>query len=154
MTSETSSVSLNQFLTQCQQRVETTLQQLMNTSAQAAKLERAMAYASLNSGKRFRPVLAYAREIPHAEVHLLPGSHCVPLEYPDRFEVRKVSSAGGIRWGKQYVNVTSALQGEYVGLEAGGDEAFLAEGDQITLTQSALVLEQVIGQFLYSKASE
>ncbi len=29
-------------------------------------------------------VLAYAREIPHAEVHLLPGSHCVPLEYPDR----------------------------------------------------------------------
>ncbi len=29
-------------------------------------------------------VLAYARHIPHAEVHLLPGSHCVPLEYPDR----------------------------------------------------------------------
>jgi 3-oxoadipate enol-lactonase len=29
-------------------------------------------------------VLAYARQIPHAEVHVLPGSHCVPLEYPDR----------------------------------------------------------------------
>ena len=42
----------------------------------------------------------------------------LPMEYPDRFEVRKVSSAGGIRWGKQYVNVTSALVGEYVGLEA------------------------------------
>jgi len=42
----------------------------------------------------------------------------LPMEYPDRYEVRKVSSAGGIRWGKQYVNVTSALVGEYVGLEA------------------------------------
>jgi len=50
---------------------------------------------------------------------------------------------------------TSGLLGEqYVGLEAGGDEAFLKAGDQITLTQSALVLEQVIGQFLYSKAAE
>jgi putative transposase len=45
-------------------------------------------------------------------------SRLLPMEYPDRYEVRKVSSAGGIRWGKQYVNVTSALVGEYVGLEA------------------------------------
>jgi transposase InsO family protein len=45
----------------------------------------------------------------------------LPMEYPDRFEVRKVSTAGGIRWGKQYVNVTSALVGEYVGLEAVDD---------------------------------
>jgi putative transposase len=45
-------------------------------------------------------------------------SKLLPMEYPDRYEVRKVSSAGGIRWGKQYVNVTSALVGEYVGLEA------------------------------------
>jgi pimeloyl-ACP methyl ester carboxylesterase len=29
-------------------------------------------------------VLAYARQIPHAEVHVLTGSHCVPLEFPDR----------------------------------------------------------------------
>lgn len=29
-------------------------------------------------------VLAYAKEIPHAEVHSLPGSHCLPLEFPDR----------------------------------------------------------------------
>lgn len=29
-------------------------------------------------------VLAYARQIPHAEVHSLPGSHCLPLEFPDR----------------------------------------------------------------------
>ncbi len=50
---------------------------------------------------------------------------------------------------------TAGLLGEqYVGLEAGGDEAFLADGDEIDLTQSALVLEQVIGQFIYSKAAE
>jgi len=50
---------------------------------------------------------------------------------------------------------TAGLLGEqYVGLEAGGDEEFLTEGGEILLTQSAIVLEQVIGQFLYSKAAE
>jgi putative transposase len=39
------------------------------------------------------------------------------LEYPDRFEVRYVSANGGMRWRKRWVNVTSALIGEYVGLE-------------------------------------
>jgi putative transposase len=41
----------------------------------------------------------------------------LPPEYPDRFEVRYVSANGGIRWRKRWVNVTSALIGEYVGLE-------------------------------------
>lgn len=51
--------------------------------------------------------------------------------------------------------LTSGLLGEqYVGLEPGGAEEFLKEGDSIKLTQSALVLEQVIGQFLFSKAAE
>jgi phospholipid/cholesterol/gamma-HCH transport system substrate-binding protein len=50
---------------------------------------------------------------------------------------------------------TAGLLGEqYIGLEAGGEEEFLTEGGEITLTQSAIVLEQVIGQFLYSKAAE
>jgi phospholipid/cholesterol/gamma-HCH transport system substrate-binding protein len=50
---------------------------------------------------------------------------------------------------------TSGLLGEqYVGFEPGGEEKFLKEGDTITLTQSAIVLEQVIGQFMFSKASE
>ena len=40
-----------------------------------------------------------------------------PLEYPDRFEVRYVSANGGIRWKQQWVNVTTAVIGEYVGLE-------------------------------------
>jgi transposase InsO family protein len=38
-------------------------------------------------------------------------------QYPDRFEVRYVSANGGIRWRKQWVNVTSALIDEHVGLE-------------------------------------
>jgi len=51
--------------------------------------------------------------------------------------------------------LTSGLLGEkYVGLEPGGDEEVLKDGDTIHLTQSSLILEQMIGQFLYSKASE
>ena len=51
--------------------------------------------------------------------------------------------------------LTSGLLGEtYIGLEAGGDDKKLADGDRITLTQSAVVLEKLIGQFLFSKAQE
>jgi phospholipid/cholesterol/gamma-HCH transport system substrate-binding protein len=50
---------------------------------------------------------------------------------------------------------TAGLLGEkYIGLEAGGSETFLTEGGRIHLTQSSLVLEDIIGQFLYSKAQE
>lgn len=50
---------------------------------------------------------------------------------------------------------TAGLLGEqYVGLEAGGSEDYLRPGDEIQHTQSALVLEQMIGQFLFSKAEE
>lgn len=51
--------------------------------------------------------------------------------------------------------LTSGLLGEvYIGLDAGGDDKSLENGDKITLTQSAVVLERLIGQFLFSKASE
>ena len=51
--------------------------------------------------------------------------------------------------------LTSGLLGEqFIGLEPGAEEDFLKNGDSIDLTQSALVLEQIIGQFLYSKADE
>ena len=51
--------------------------------------------------------------------------------------------------------LTSGLLGEqYIGLDAGGDPANLANGDTIKLTQSAVVLEKLISQFLYSKAAE
>jgi phospholipid/cholesterol/gamma-HCH transport system substrate-binding protein len=49
--------------------------------------------------------------------------------------------------------LTSGLLGEqYVGLEPGAEDAYLKSGSKIDITQSALVLEHIIGQFLYSKA--
>jgi phospholipid/cholesterol/gamma-HCH transport system substrate-binding protein len=51
--------------------------------------------------------------------------------------------------------LTSGLLGEqYIGLEAGGDLDNLAAGDRIKMTQSAVVLENLIGQFLYNQAAE
>jgi phospholipid/cholesterol/gamma-HCH transport system substrate-binding protein len=51
--------------------------------------------------------------------------------------------------------LTSGLLGEqYIGLAAGGDTANLRNGDTVKLTQGAVVLENLIGQFLYSKAAE
>jgi phospholipid/cholesterol/gamma-HCH transport system substrate-binding protein len=51
--------------------------------------------------------------------------------------------------------LTSGLLGEqYIGVEAGADENVLAPGDTITATQSAVVLENLIGQFLYNKAAD
>lgn len=48
---------------------------------------------------------------------------------------------------------TAGLLGEqYISLEAGAEDEFLKDGDVLHLTQPALVLEQVIGQFLFSKA--
>ena len=51
--------------------------------------------------------------------------------------------------------LTSGLLGEqYIGIEAGADAKNLQPGDTITSTQSAVVLENLIGQFIYNKASE
>jgi phospholipid/cholesterol/gamma-HCH transport system substrate-binding protein len=99
-------------------------------------------------------------------------------------KVRSPVSAGGVRVGKvskiyydnkafvamiemtiepgyQFPKDTSAsvltagLLGEqFIGLSPGGDEELLGAGDMIEITQPALVLENVIGQFLYSKAQE
>ncbi len=50
--------------------------------------------------------------------------------------------------------LTSGLLGEvYIGLEAGGDPVMLADGGRIGKTQSAIVLEKLISQFLFDKAS-
>ena len=51
--------------------------------------------------------------------------------------------------------LTAGLLGDqYIGLEPGGDTANLAEGDTIKQTQSAVVLENLIGQFLFNKAAD
>ena len=50
---------------------------------------------------------------------------------------------------------TAGLLGEqYVGLEPGGSDKNLKHGSEIRMTQSALVLEEVVGQFIFSKAQE
>lgn len=51
--------------------------------------------------------------------------------------------------------LTAGLLGEqYVGMDGGADEQNLKDGDRLKITQSAIVLEKVIGQFLYGKAAE
>ncbi len=70
----------------------------------------------------------------------------VTLQMDSRYKFPKDSSAKIL---------TSGLLGEqYVGVEPGGDMASLAAGDQIKMTQSAMILENLIGQFLFSKAAE
>lgn len=51
--------------------------------------------------------------------------------------------------------LTAGLLGDqYIGLEPGGDDKMLKPGDTIRMTQSAVVLENLIGQFLYNRAAE
>jgi len=51
--------------------------------------------------------------------------------------------------------LTSGLLGEqYIGIEAGADDKLLAAGDTISTTQSAVVLENLISQFLFNKTAE
>jgi len=70
----------------------------------------------------------------------------VTLSMDDRFGFPKDSSLKIL---------TSGLLGEqYIGIQAGAAEKNLAEGDRITSTQSALVLENLIAQFLFSKAED
>jgi phospholipid/cholesterol/gamma-HCH transport system substrate-binding protein len=70
----------------------------------------------------------------------------VTLRIDNRYPFPKDSSASIL---------TAGLLGEqYVGMDGGGDEHNLGDGDRIKITQSAIVLEKVIGQFLYGKAAE
>jgi phospholipid/cholesterol/gamma-HCH transport system substrate-binding protein len=51
--------------------------------------------------------------------------------------------------------LTAGLLGEqYIGLDAGGDEKMLKAGDVLAKTQSAVVLEKLISQFMFNKASD
>lgn len=70
----------------------------------------------------------------------------VMLQIEERYKFPKDSSAKIL---------TSGLLGEqYISIEPGGDDKNLTNGDQITMTQSAMVLENLISQFIYSKATE
>ena len=70
----------------------------------------------------------------------------VALSIDKRYEFPKDTSAKIL---------TAGLLGEqYVGLAAGGDTAKLKSGDKLKITQSAVVLENLISQFLFNKAAE
>ena len=70
----------------------------------------------------------------------------VTLSVDSRYQFPKDSSAKIL---------TSGLLGEqYIGLSPGGDSTNLKNGDALRITQSAVVLENLISQFLYSKAAE
>ena len=80
-----------------------------------------------------------------------------------RFDNETFEAAVTFRMDKRYAFpkdtsasiMTSGLLGEqYVGLEAGGDSQTLKDKDRILITQSAVVLENLIGQFIYGKAQE
>src|SRR3569623_465638 len=80
-----------------------------------------------------------------------------------RFDNEKYEAAVTLRLDKRYAFpkdtsaaiMTSGLLGEqYVGLKAGGDSQKLKDKDRILITQDAVVLENLIGQFLYGKAQE
>lgn len=77
---------------------------------------------------------------------------------PTTFQAR-----ASLELGMEYANIpkdtsakilTAGVLGEkYIGLEPGADDAVLKEGDHIIHTQSAVVLENIVGQFLANKAS-
>ena len=107
-----------------------------------------------------RRALTYTLEIErHEDGYLayfpaVPGCHtwgktyeaAVTMSIDSRYEFPKDTSAKIL---------TSGLLGEqYVGLSAGGDTAMLKDGDTLKLTQSAVVLENLISQFLFNKAAE
>ena len=70
----------------------------------------------------------------------------VTLNLDNRYKFPKDSSASIL---------TAGLLGEqYIGMDGGGDDQMLKEGDRLMITQSAVVLEKIIGQFLYGKAAE
>ena len=71
----------------------------------------------------------------------------VSMQIEARFDKLPLDTSAGI--------FTSGVLGEsYVGLEAGAEEEFLGEGGEVELTQSAMILEQLIGKFLFEKAAE
>ncbi|AOY01282.1 outer membrane lipid asymmetry maintenance protein MlaD [Jeongeupia sp. USM3] len=70
----------------------------------------------------------------------------VTMKLDDRYRFSRDTSAEIL---------TSGLLGEqYIGLEPGADDKMLKDGDRITITSSAIVLEQLISRFLFSKADE
>ena len=80
------------------------------------------------------------------------------------FDSKKYQAVVTMDIGGQFTNIpedssatilTSGLLGDqYIGLEPGGAEQYLKDGDVIRVTQSALVLEKLVSQVIFSKTKE
>ena len=76
-----------------------------------------------------------------------------PQSYEAVATLRIAHGAGELPGDSSAAIYTSGLLGErYVGLSPGGDPLPLADGDEILLTQSAVVLEELIGKYLFGGA--
>ncbi len=79
-----------------------------------------------------------------------------------RFDGERLEAVVTLRIESQFARIpddsdasilTSGLLGsKYIGLGPGGSDTYLADNSEIELTQSALVLEQIVGKFLFSQA--
>jgi phospholipid/cholesterol/gamma-HCH transport system substrate-binding protein len=80
-----------------------------------------------------------------------------------RFDAENYMALVSFRIDKRYqfprdtfatINTSGLLGEQYVGFEVGGDSEMLKAGDVLSKTQSAMVLEKLISQFMFSKAAE
>jgi phospholipid/cholesterol/gamma-HCH transport system substrate-binding protein len=121
--------------------------------------------SSFNSGDSYA-VTAYFDNIGGLKVRspvTLSGVRVGRVDSID-YDQERLEAVVGMRISARYTNIpddttasifTAGLLGEqYVALEPGGSEENLGAGSRIRITQSALVMEQIIGQFLFDKAAE
>lgn len=72
-----------------------------------------------------------------------------------RVEMKINSDVDYLSYDSSAAILTAGLLGEkYIGITVGGDEEMLTEGDYIDDTQSSLVLEELIGKFLFNSVNE
>lgn len=83
-----------------------------------------------------------------ASIQLDPTTYraVVTMDVEQQFQFSKDSSAE--------ILTSGILGDQYIGLTPGAEETMLKNGDRISLTSSAIVLEQLISQFMFSKAAE
>ena len=120
------------------------------SSANPAKVYRVTAAFDNIGGLKLRAPVKSAGVVVGrvANIQLDPKTYraVVSIDIEQRFSFSKDSSAE--------ILTSGILGDQYVGLNPGGDDAMLAAGDRISLTSSALVLERLISQFMFSKAAE
>jgi len=103
-------------------KAETTIPPAGNRSAQQRRFN-----AFRKDFNEVRPHEAHGQRPPASVYEPSPRpmpSKLSPPEYPAHFEVRKVSTNGGIRWSSDWVNVSHLLGGDFIGLEEVADDVW------------------------------